>query len=363
MVIFIIFFSAKNILLPMKDTKEKNQQTSEFKVAKYWEKIRDNVVRCNLCPHQCVLQDEQIGLCKSRKNIKGTLYTLNYNKPVAVHIDPIEKKPLYHFLPSSQIFSLGTAGCNFSCLNCQNWEISQICPLNIRSYYFTPEEIIRMVKESGCKSIAFTYTEPTVFYEYMYDICVLAKKENIRTVIVSNGYINEKPLLDLIPYLDAANIDLKSFSDEIYRNLNGGTLHPVLRTLKILKEHKIWVEITNLIVPQYTDNLNMIEEMVKWLVDNGFSETPLHFSRFFPAYKLSHLPPTPVEKIYKAIEIAKKAGIKYVYGGNLREEVNTYCPNCKSLLIKRIGYGVKIENLTKEGSCKNCNYKIAGVWE
>lgn len=364
--IFAVIIIIVLILLLILSLKNKNnmnnKQQPELKEAKYWEKIREDIVRCRLCPHECILKNNQLGLCKARKNINGTLYALTYNKPVAINIDPIEKKPLYHFFPTSSIFSIGTAGCNFSCLNCQNWQISQFSPIDIKSYNLSPQEIVNMAIENKCNSIAFTYNEPTVFYEYMYDIAVLAKKKGLKTVIVSNGYINEKPLLDLIPYLDAANIDLKNFSDSIYRTLNGGTLHPVLNTLKILKQKGVWLEITNLIVPTYTDDLNMIEQMVKWLVDNGFSNTPLHFSRFFPAYKLSHLSPTPIDKIKKAVEIAKKAGIKYVYEGNILQEENTICPKCGYVLIERYGYNVKITGL-KDGKCDRCGMVIDGVWK
>ncbi|MCX7953620.1 MAG: AmmeMemoRadiSam system radical SAM enzyme [Bacteroidales bacterium] len=337
-------------------------QQSKFKEAKHWEKVREGVVKCKLCPHECILKNGDIGICKARKNINGTLYALTYNKPVSINIDPIEKKPLYHFFPTTNIFSIGTAGCNFSCLNCQNWQISQFSPLEIKSYNYTPEEIVDLAIKNNCPSIAFTYNEPIIFYEYMYDIAVLAKKKGLKTVIVSNGYINEKPLLELIPYIDAANIDLKNFSDSIYRSLNGGTLHPVLNTLKLLKKHNVWLEITNLIVPTYTDDLKMIEEMAKWLVNNGFSTTPLHFSRFFPAYKLTSLYPTPLETIKKAVEIAKKAGIRYVYEGNILQKENTVCPKCGFTLIERYGYNVKITGL-KDGKCAKCGMIIEGVWK
>jgi pyruvate formate lyase activating enzyme len=341
-----------------------NIMQNEEQLAKYWENINDTTVRCLLCPNYCVIQEGQVGICKDRKNIDGKLYSLSYGRIVAINIDPIEKKPLYHFLPMSTILSFGTAGCNFSCKNCQNWDIAQASPLSVPSNSYTPAQLIKAALAQNIRSIAFTYNEPTVFYEFMYETALLAKNNGIKTVLVSNGYINPQPLADMLPYLDAANIDLKSFDDNIYIKLNGGKLQPVLNTLKTLKDNGIWLEITNLIVPTYTDDLNMIENMVKWLIDNGFADVPLHFSRFFPAYKLSNLPPTPVETIMAAAKIARDNGIKYVYTGNVLDEKNnsTFCPQCGSLLIKRQGYHTSIIGIDKEGKCTKCGYTIAGVW-
>lgn len=349
--------------LDAKNTINKIMQNEE-QLAKYWENINDITVRCLLCPNYCVIQDGQVGICKDRKNIDGKLYSLSYGRIVALNIDPIEKKPLYHFLPMSTILSFGTAGCNFSCKNCQNWDIAQASPLSVKSYNYTPEQLVKTALAQNIPSIAFTYNEPTVFYEFMYETALLAKNNGLKTVLVSNGYINPQPLADLIPYLDAANIDLKSFDDNIYLRLNGGRLKPVLNTLKTLKENGVWIEITNLIVPTYTDDLNMIENMIKWLVDNGFADVPLHFSRFFPAYKLSNLPPTPVETIIAAVKIARDNGMKYVYTGNVLDVNNnsTFCPQCNSMLIKRQGYHTSIIGLNNEGKCTKCGYNISGVW-
>jgi pyruvate formate lyase activating enzyme len=337
---------------------------NEEQLAKYWENVNDTTVRCLLCPNFCVIQDGQVGICKDRKNIDGKLYSLSYGRIVALNIDPIEKKPLYHFLPMSTVLSFGTAGCNFSCKNCQNWDIAQASPLSVKSYNYSPEQLVKAALSQNISSIAFTYNEPTVFYEFMYETALLAKNNGLKTVLVSNGYINPQPLADLIPYLDAANIDLKSFDDNIYLRLNGGKLQPVLNTLKTLKENGVWLEITNLIVPTYTDDLNMIENMVKWLIDNGFADVPLHFSRFFPAYKLSNLPPTPVETIMAAVKIARDNGMRYVYTGNVLDVNNdsTFCPQCNSILIKRQGYHTSIIGLNSEGNCTKCGYHIPGVW-
>ena len=333
-------------------------------VAFYQQSLTDEKVKCLLCPHQCILHEGKTGICSTRQNRKGVLYTLAYDNPCSLNIDPIEKKPLFHFLPGSEILSIATAGCNFKCLNCQNWEISQSSPEEIPAYHFTPENIVNEAIRRDIPSIAFTYTEPTVFYEYVYDTANLAHQKNLKTVIVSNGYINEKPLLDLCPFLDGANIDLKCFDTHLYRKLAGGSLEPVLKTLKTLKEQGVWLEITNLIVPTYSDSVEMITSMCKWLVDNGFEDTPLHFSRFFPANQLPDLPPTPIKTLLAAREIAQTAGIKYVYVGNVPAlgYENTYCPICEKLLIERTGFTVD-KNFLNERKCTFCHAAIPGVWE
>lgn len=332
--------------------------------ALYQQPLENGMVKCLLCPHQCVLHEGKTGLCHTRQNINGVLYTLAYGNPCSANLDPIEKKPLFHFLPGSKIFSVATAGCNFKCLNCQNWEISQNSPQELSHYDFLPEAVVELASNRHIASIAFTYTEPTVFYEYVYDTAKLAHQKNMKTVIVSNGYINEKPLLDLCPFLDAANIDLKCFDDRLYRKLTGGSLEPILKTLKTLKAQGVWLEITNLIVPTYSDSLEMIETMCKWLVDNGFEDTPLHFSRFFPANQLPDLSPTPIKTLLTAREIAQTAGIKYVYVGNVPTlgYENTFCPSCKKLLIERTGFTVN-KNFINEGKCMFCRTDIPGVWK
>ena len=332
--------------------------------AKYYKKLDGNKVRCTLCPHNCILKPNQLGICKTRINENGTLYTIAYANPVAVHLDPIEKKPLIHFYPTTSALSIATAGCNLSCKNCQNWEISQASPLDLESYYLPPEKVIELAKQYQAKSIAYTYTDPVAFYEYTLETAKLAHKHGIKNVFISAGYINEEPLRELAPYLDAANIDLKSFDDKIYRRLNAGRLEPVLRTLKILKEYGVWIEITNLVIPNWTDDMDMIRKMCQWLVDNGFAENPLHFSRFHPTYKLPDVPSTPVSTLEKAIEVAKQAGMKYVFIGNVwgHEAESTYCPNCGRKVIGRVGFSVTEYNL-EGGKCKFCGTPIAGVWE
>jgi pyruvate formate lyase activating enzyme len=334
------------------------------RVACYQEKLPDNVVRCHLCPHNCIIHEGKQGICHTRINYQGELITVAYGNPCSVNVDPIEKKPLFHFFPGSRVYSLATAGCNFRCLNCQNWQISQSSPSAMDHYDLLPDELVSQAIHHNTNSIAFTYTEPTVFYEYVFDTAKEAHERGVKTVLISNGYINEKPLIDLCPYLDAANIDLKCFDDAIYRSLDGGRLQPVLETLETLKKNAVWLEITNLIIPTWNDNPENIQRMCNWLFENGFADTPLHFSRFFPTHKLAQLPPTDETVLIQAKEIAEQSGIKYVYIGNIPglHGENTHCPHCKETVIERTGYVVK-KNLIRNGLCSLCGYPVAGVWE
>lgn len=321
-------------------------------------------VKCLLCPNECQIKEGDRGDCRCRKNKGGELFFTGYEIPCSLHVDPIEKKPLYHFLPQSRSYSLAVAGCNLACLNCQNWQISQVSPQEVNSFDLPVKAVYQQAEHYNCKSISYTYTEPIVFYEYMYDAAKAAKEHNIRNVMVSAGYINERPLRDLAPVIDAANIDLKSFSDETYMRLNAGSLQPVLRTLKILKEMGVWLEITNLVVPDWTDDMQMITKMCRWLAKEGFEEVPLHFSRFTPRYKLQHLPPTPENTLNRARQIALNAGLHYVYIGNVgsTDAAHTYCPSCGTRVIERKGYAVNIAAL-ENGHCTSCGTAIAGVWE
>jgi len=320
-------------------------------------------VRCGLCPHNCLITEGQSGLCRTRINIQGKLFALSYGNLCALNSDPIEKKPLYHFLPGSRAFSIATAGCNFSCLNCQNYHISQHSPSEITTISLSAEEVIKRCFMANCHAIAYTYTEPTTYYEYMYDIALQARQQGIRNVMISNGYINPGPLKKLIPLLDAVNIDLKTYDEETYRILSGGSLKPVLNTLRILKDYGVWIEITHLIVPSYS-NPDIIKSMCEWLVNNGFAEYPLHFSRFFPNFRLKHTDPTPLVSLKQGREIALQAGVKYVYLGNVSDEAysHTYCPKCKKLLIERHGYLVT-QMLINDGKCPNCKSLIKGIWQ
>lgn len=336
-----------------------------LKEAAYYTKLDKKLVQCQLCPRGCLIPDGKRGFCGVRENQNGILYTLVYAKPVTItEDDPIEKKPLFHFLPSRRTFSVATAGCNLHCKFCQNWEISQRKPEEVEYTYVDPVELINKVKASGRKIIAYTYTEPTIFYEYMLACTKLAHKEGIKNIMHSCGYINEAPLRVLAKYLDAANIDLKGFTDDSYAKLSEATLAPVLKTLKILKEEGVHLEITNLVLTGYNDDPATVKKMCLWIRDNLGEDTPLHFSRAFPMYKLTSLNPTPVSTLERLRQIALVCGLKYVYIGNVpgNPAENTYCPRCKALLIERKGYFVIQNNITG-GKCKFCGEKIAGVWE
>jgi pyruvate formate lyase activating enzyme len=321
-------------------------------------------VRCQICPNECNIAEWQSGECRNRVNRKGKLYTIAYGNPCAVHIDPIEKKPLLHFLPGSKAFSVATAGCNLACLNCQNWTISQRSPNETQNADLLPDKLVEVCKKEQCESIAYTYSEPVTFYEYTYDSSALARQEGIKNVMITAGYINREPLLKLCQVIDAANIDLKSFSDEIYLKLNAGKLQTILDTLKTIRDEGVWLEITNLVVPSWTDDLDMIKRMCEWLLQNGFENTPLHFSRFHPMYKLIQLPPTPVNILKSARETAVKQGLKYVYIGNVPEigSENTICPGCHKTVVERRGYRI-LQNQITHGKCNFCKTTIAGVWK
>ena len=329
----------------------------------YHYKITPRGVECTNCPNNCTLKRMETSKCLNRINVKDKLYSIAYGNPCAVHIDPIEKKPFYHVLPSSRAFSIATAGCNFACLNCQNWEISQKSPKETVNIDLMPASVVEACLKNNCESIAYTYAEPTVFYEYVYDTARLAKASGIKNVYKSNGYINEQPLRMLCKYLDAANIDLKGFTESTYLKLNAGKLAPVLRTLQVLKEEGVWLEITNLIIPSWTDDMKTIRNMCKWLVTNNLDEYPLHFSRFSPLHKLTQLPSTPLLTLQKARETALSEGMKYVYIGNVpgANLEDTICPKCSKNVVERKGFRV-IQNNIVNGKCKFCGQKIAGVW-
>nr|WP_319401633.1 AmmeMemoRadiSam system radical SAM enzyme [uncultured Carboxylicivirga sp.] len=324
---------------------------------------KNGSVRCTLCPHTCVLNNEEVGKCKVRKNRDGKLVSLSYGMISAMHVDLIEKKPLYHFLPGSKAFSISTAGCVLSCLNCQNWQISQRGVDDNKDKFVTPEEIVNLAVEYGCKSIAFTYNDPIVFYEYMLEIAQLAKQKGLMNVLISSGFINVKPLRKLLPFIDAANVDLKCFDNFIYQRLNGARLKPVLNTLQVIKDAGVWLETTNLIIPGYTDNEQMFLEMCQWLVINGFDQNPLHINRFVAAHELSEVNSTSLAVLKKLKKIAINEGLKFVYIGNIRDEksTTTYCPVCGSRLINHSILTGAV-NLTCKGECKYCASRIAGVW-
>ena len=355
--------------------------------ARHYRRLGRNV-RCCLCPNDCLLSPGDRGRCRNRVNHDGKLYTLVYGNPCSFHVDPIEKKPLYHFLPTTGVLSIATSGCGFRCLNCQNWDISQMKPeqtkdpygpdvpatldrmrgaltrQDVRCLSMFPKHVVAIAEAYKYPSVAYTYSEPTAFYEYMYDSAKLAREKGIKNVWVTCGYIHREPLEEFCEVLDAANVDLKSFSEETYQRLNSGKLQPILDTLKRLKERGVWFEVTNLVVPTYTDDMDMIRRMCDWLVENIGPDYPLHFSRFHPQHKLTHLPLTPTEVLIQARSIARQAGLRYVYVGNVLVEGGgtTYCPNCKRILIDRYGYRVR-ELSVEEGKCRFCKTPIAGVWK
>jgi pyruvate formate lyase activating enzyme len=345
--------------------KELPQSGSPAKEARFYRKLSEPAkgVSCLLCPRECAISDGETGFCRARKNSKGKLYALGYASPCAVHIDPIEKKPFYHVRPATASFSIASAGCNLRCKFCQNWQISQVSPLDTTNEQLPPEGVVEAALKSRCESITHTYTEPTNFYEYMLDVAMLAKKKGILTAYHSNGFINQEPLKVLCNYLDAADIDLKGFSQAFYSKLCEADLKPVLETLKTLKERGVWLEITNLIIPGQNDDPAMIGEMCTWIKANLGPDVPLHFSRFFPMYKMTNIAPTPVPTVERAREIALKTGLHYVYIGNVPGNAgeSTYCPDCRKLIIKRVGYSV-LSNEVKHGRCKFCGAGIKGLW-
>ncbi|MGD0016134.1 MAG: AmmeMemoRadiSam system radical SAM enzyme [Verrucomicrobiia bacterium] len=347
----------------------------------------DRIVQCKICPNNCILAPGDRSHCRTRINRDGTLYTLAYGNPCSFHVDPVEKKPLFHFLPGTASFSLATAGCVFRCLNCQNWEISQKTPEETKDprgqelrlhppipaalsmeqmarLSMFPEDVVALAENLRCPSISYTYSEPIAFYEYTYDTSKLAREKKIRNIMVTCGSIEERPLRDLAQYLDAAHVDLKGFDEDVYLKLNTGRLKPILNTLKTLKDTGVWFEIINLVVPTYTDKPDTITRMCDWLAANIGPDHPIHFSRFHPAHKLEHLPPTPVETLLQARAIAQKAGLRYVYVGNVRgvpDVETTFCPGCKRAIVERDVFAITSFNI-EAGHCKFCQTPIAGVW-
>jgi pyruvate formate lyase activating enzyme len=320
-------------------------------------------IMCRICPNECVLKEGEVSQCRNRKVNNSKLYTLAFGNPCSVAVDPVEKKPLYHFLPGTRAFSIATAGCNLVCLNCQNWTISQSSPDKTKNFDLPPQRVVEEAAKADCASIAYTYSEPTTFYEYVFETASIARKADIKNIMKSNGYINPEPLKNLCSVIDAANIDLKSFNEATYLKLSGAKLQPVLDSLKMYRDMGVWLEITNLIVPSYTDKLDEIQKMCKWLSDNGFKNTPIHFSRFYPMHKLDQLPPTPVELLKKAYDVAIGEGLNYVFTGNApgNEISDTLCPSCKTPVVARRGFRVAAITIVN-GKCGKCGSKVDGIW-
>lgn len=331
---------------------------NRMKLAGWWKSLDNKDVQCVLCPQNCIIGNEKTGFCKVRKNIDGKLYSLNYGYPSAINIDPIEKKPLFHFYPGTRIFSVGTIGCNFDCKFCQNYEISRNTYERPNKEFLSPDEVVEMAINNECKSIAFTYNEPTVFGEYVLDIAKCAKDKNLETVSVTNGFINNQPLKDIYKYIDAVNIDLKSITNDFYKTLCRGEVNPVLDAIIHLYKKGTMIELTNLVIPTHNDSMANIEKLIDWIVANLGVEVPLHFSAFYPTYKLTNLCRTPRGVLDKARQLALLKGMKYVYEGNVMTEegYNTYCPRCKKLLIERDVYTILANNL-RDNLC-SCGEEI-----
>lgn len=334
-----------------------------MKEAMFYEKLDDNKVRCFLCSHQCTFSDRKRGICGVRENMDGTLYSLVYGKLTSMNIDPIEKKPLFHFHPASSSLSIATAGCNFRCDHCQNCDMSQYPKehIDIPGQDTTPEEVVNAAEKAGCKSISYTYTEPTVFFEFAYDCARLAHERGIKNVFVSNGYTGPEAVESIAPFLDANNIDLKG-DNEFYKKICGAKLKPVQDTIILMYEHGVWIEITTLIIPGYNDSEESLGGIIDFIksVDPAI---PWHVTQFYPTYKLMDRPRTPLETLKRAREMGVERGLKYVYEGNVPDEgtESTYCPNCGELLVERLGYRISHNNI-RDDECFNCSTKIEGVW-
>jgi pyruvate formate lyase activating enzyme len=323
-------------------------------------------VQCELCPKLCLIGPGQSGECRVRINIDGVLRTVVYGYPCSIHIDPVEKKPLFHFLPGSSILSLATVGCNLHCKNCQNWEISQANPEDesIPAYNCPPERLVAEANKYQCPSIAYTYTDPVVYYEYTYDCSKLAHDAGIRNVLVTAGYANEEPWKKLLGQVDAANIDLKGITEDFYRDVCSATLKPVQNVLILTKAAEVHLEVTNLVIPTLNDEPDQMRELSRWVKMNLGADTPLHFSGFYPRYQMRNLPPTSLRTLETARKIAMDEGLHFVYISNVasKEGQNTYCPGCKKLLVERSGYTI-LQNRISQGGCPDCGREIYGVWK
>ncbi|MDH7514130.1 MAG: AmmeMemoRadiSam system radical SAM enzyme [Clostridiales bacterium] len=339
-------------------------KTISWREAMFYKRLNGQVVQCEVCFRGCSLKAGQRSFCRNKVNIDGKLYSLVYARPSAVHIDPIEKEPALHMLPGTDILCFGTAGCNFRCKFCHNWHLSQRAIEEMENIYdLPPEDAVKIAIKENIPTLSFTYNEPTSFYEYVYDIARLAKERGLRILWHSNGALNPEPLKELLKYTDAVTIDLKGFTEEFYQNVSSAKLSPVLRTLKVIKQEGIWLEIVNLHIPTLNDNPEDVKRMCLWIKENLGKDTPLHFSRFSPAYRLTTLSATPIKKLEQAHKIAGEAGLEYVTIGNVPGHKNnsTFCPSCQKNLVHRIHFQVLTNNI-KDGKCKFCGHKIPGIW-
>ncbi len=334
-----------------------------LKEALYYRKLPGGRVECQLCFRGCEISEGKRGFCRNRENRKGTLHSIVYGKAAALQMDPIEKEPAFHMIPGTNILCTATASCNFRCKFCHNWHLSQRSVEEIPYVQYRPEEVVEMAIQKRCQTVSFTYSEPTAFYEYMFDIVRIAKGKNLKTLCHTNGSINSPPLLALLKYMDAVTVDLKAFKEKFYEEISSSNLEPILHTLKTIKSFGRHLEIVNLMIPTLNDTPAEVREMCLWIRMNLGKSVPIHFNRFFPQYKLTNLPPTPVETLERAYKIAKEEGLEYVYIGNTpgHEMNSTYCPGCKKKIINRTHFTVSAQEV-KNGKCRFCSYPIIGIW-
>jgi pyruvate formate lyase activating enzyme len=335
----------------------------ELHEARYYVTLNNNAVECQLCFRQCIVAENELGFCRNRKNVGGKYYTRVYAKPCALQIDPIEKEPAFHMLPGGTIFCTGTASCNNRCKFCQNWHMSQRSVDEVINYFAPPSKVVELAIRARCDAVSFTYNEPTVFYEQMFDTAKLAKESGLKALFHTNGSLSAEPLFALLEYMDAVTVDLKAFTQQFYEEVSESELEPVLETLRNVKKAGVHLEIVNLVIPTLNDNLDDIRRMCVWIRENLGAEVPLHFTRFFPAYKLTNLPPTPVETLEAAAKIADEEGLQYVYIGNTpgHERNSTFCPECGERVIHRMHFNVLSLDI-EDGKCRFCGHQIPGIW-
>jgi len=331
--------------------------------ARWWRNAGELRVECELCPHRCRVADRERGTCGVRENRGGSYVTLVHSRPCAMHVDPIEKKPFYHVLPGSSAFSLAAPGCNLQCKHCQNWEISQVRPEQVQTHARSPAEIVALARREKCPTIACTYSEPTVWSEYVYDLAVAGKQAGLRTLSVTNGFIERAPMSDLAGVLAAVKVDLKAFTERFYREICGGRLAPVLDTLRLLRQRGVWTEIVTLLIPGLNDGEDEARRLARFVRADLGPDVPLHFTRFSPTYRLTNVPATPVATLTRARDAALAEGLRFVYVGNVSGHAgnHTYCPKCRAILIRRVDV-VVVKNRLKSGRCPDCGEAIPGIW-